>query len=247
MSARPSFDPRIDVSTHVREHAPIAVSRKDANGVWITRAEPQRTMSVFIDGVEQIEDGLMIDGGDPLVAFNPCGVCGEWVCNLVEGWAAKVRRIGPYVVWIRASGETFVFDVERYRAVFGGHVESLPGLSADDAWDLDEPATSVVLESPDGRSLVLDVSGDPDGPLARLRAWPVVPLEGIVAVAPPARAIEIRARTTEASPNRDAASSWIDMEPREDGRRAGYFPGIVRVPVWIGGPEVDGVVAALVG
>lgn len=218
-SARPAFDPRTDLRAVV---------------------QGQR-MSVYLDGEERIEQGLVIAGGDPLVAVRACPCCEHFECELIEGYAAGVRRFGPYVLWIMSWGERHVFALERYREVFGDGVEALPGPQARDFDDLDEPMSLGAWHCPDGRVLSFDATRWPDWPLARLAAWRGEPAAGIEAVAPPARAIELRG-TLPGTP-----SLWLDERPREGGRRAAFLPGVFRLPVWIMSPDVDLVVLGAVG
>lgn len=240
-SARPAFDPRTELRAELHDLGPIRVFRPDANGVLTERQERQRAMSVYLDGQERIERGLVVTGGDPLVACRPCPSCDLFECNLTEDYAARVRRFGPYVLWITVWGEQRCFSLDRYREVFGGDVEALVAPTVDDYLELDEPARSGAWRCPDGRALVLDLERAPDEPLAKLSVWRGDPAGDLVAVAPPGRAIELP------SAGGGAPSLWIEAHPRPDGRRAAFLPGVFILPVWLVGPEVDQVAAAALG
>ena len=238
---RPAFDPRQTLCVVLHDFGPVRVSRLGADGSWVTTEERERAMSVFVDGQEIIDAGLVLSAGDELVAFSPCGSCELWECNLIEGYAAKVRRFGPYIVWITPWGRTYTFGRDQYAEVLGSGADGLPELAADDAWDFDDPATETAYPSVDGRGLSVDAELDPGGPLSALRDWPAHDLGELRPVEPPAEAREIRA-TSEGS-----GSIWIDVVPRTDGSRAAYMPDVTRVPVWYVGPAIDRVLAALVG
>jgi hypothetical protein len=219
MSTRPAFDPRTDL-------------RAERHGTSL--------MSVYLDGAERIEQGLVIRGSDPLVALRACPSCDLFECELVEGYAASVRRFGPYVLWFTAWDEDYCFALDRYREVFGGDVESLAE-PRDREYPQPEPARSGDFRCPDGRTLSYDVDRAPDEPLARLSAWPALQLPGLEAVPPPATAIELPSLVA------GARSLWIDEHPRSDGRRAAFLPDVCMLRVWLVGPEVDQVVAAALG
>jgi hypothetical protein len=240
VSARPPFDPREELEARVRNLGEASLLTKNPAGGWVTTAGWQQGMSVIIDGVERITGGLRIEGDDPLVALSPCSDCDEWLCNLVDGCAARVRRLGPHVFWV-LRGETHCFGLDRYREVFGGTVEGLPELAEEDLECFDEPASSGEYASPGGESIFFDDWAMRDGPLARLRAWPVGGSGPAEAVAPPARALEIRSLTA------GLPSLWVDEAPRACGRRAAFLPRIVRVPVWLTGPDIDLAIAELLG
>ena len=238
-SARPAFDPRTDLRAELHDLGPIRVFRPDANGVLTERQERQRAMSVYLDGQERIERGLVVSAGDPLVACGPCSSCDLFECNLTESYAARVRRFGPYVLWITVWGEHHCFALDRYREVFGGDVQALVEPQVDDYLELDEPARSGAWRCPDGRSLSLDVERAPHEPLAKLHAWRGA--GGLEAVPPPERAIELPSAVA------GAPSLWIEARPRPDGRRAAFLPGVFILPVWLMSPEVDQVVTAALG
>lgn len=241
MIARPPFDPREELEARVLNLGEVSVLTKTPAGGWETTQSWQQGMSVVIDGVERITGGPRIDGDDPLVALSPCSDCEDWLCNLVDGYAARVRRLGPYVFWV-IRGETRCFGLDRYREVFGGSVEELPELSHEDIERFDEPTSSGEYVSPGGEPIVFDDDWAlPEGPLARLRAWPLKGLGSAEVVAPPERAVEIRALTA------GLPSLWVDAAPRAGGRRAAFLPRIVRVPVWLSGPDIDLAVAELLG
>lgn len=212
VSRRPPFDPRRDLRAEL--HGP-------------------GSMSVCIDGEWRIGGGLVVTGSQPLVAFHECGSCGLFECNLAEDYAARVRRVGPYVLWLTVWGELHCFGVERYREVFG----DVAGLEAprDRDYDLlvDEVARAGAWTCPDGRTLSLDLDRAPDAPLARLGAWRGGP--GVEAVLPPADAVELRSVA-------GAPSLWLDPA-----RRAAYLPGAFVLPVWIAGPDVDALLAEALG
>ena len=222
------FDPRQELSVVVHEHGVARVGRRDAAGVWTERDEPQRSMSVWIDDEEVIAGGLVLSASDPLVALCECS-CGLWACNLIEGWAARVRRFGPYVLWITPNGRCYTFAAARYGEVLGPGQEDLPELGEDDAWDLGDPDDEVRYVLADGSAL------------AALRDWPVHGIDTLCPVAPPAEAREVAALDGK------GPSLWIDVAPRETGRFAVFAPALTRVPVWCVGTAVDHLVAALTG
>lgn len=240
MLRRP-FDPRQTLSVVVHDLGPVRVSRPGADGTYVTAEERRLAMSAFVDDKEVIGAGLMLDGGDRLVAFSACGVCDLWECNLSERHAAKVRRFGPYVVWITAWGDTYTFAYDRYAEVLGPGAERLPELTCEDAWDLDDPEPGGRYAGLDGRLLVVDLERDPDGPLSVLREWPDRGREGLCPVEPPVEALEIRAA------DKGGQSIWIDAAPRACGSRAAYLPGVMRVRAWCSGPAIDRVIEQLVG
>lgn len=242
MSRPRPFDPRTLLSAQIHDLGPIQVWRKDPKGGGLLPHDERKlAMSVFLDGEERIHRGLMITGEDELVAFSECSVCELFECNLTEGYAALVRRLGPYVLWITPWGDVYAFDEARYREVFGAGVDALPPLGPEEMWDLDEVPSSGEYVTLDGRRVSFDVDRDPDSPLGALQAWPVRLVPDIEVVLPPASALEVRSTVP------DAPSLWIDDAPRADGRLAGYFPGIVRAPVWIAGLEVDRAIDELLG
>jgi len=241
VSPRPAFDPREELEARGLNLGEVSILTKNPEGGWATTAGWQRGMSVIIDGVERITGGLPIEGDDLLVAFSACGDCGDWGCNLVDGHAARVRRLGPHVFWVTPWGETHCFGLDRYREVFGGSVEGLPELSADDIERFEEPASSGEYVSPGGEPIFFDDWAMPGGPLARLCAWPGGGLGPAEAVAPPERAVEIRSLTA------GLPSLWVDEAPRAGGRRAAYLPKIIRVPVWLTGPDIDLAITELLG
>jgi len=235
-SSRPPYDPRQRIELEPRDHGPITVWRPDAQGRLTPREERSLTMDVCIDDEYEIVDGLALRADDRFVAFHECGQCGLWECNLIEGYAAKVVRFGPYVLWLHPGGRVFTFDADDYARALGGAIDALPTLTDDDAWNLETPDREASYRGADGA--VLSVADD-DGPLAPLRGWPENSLGDVHPVAPPPEAIEVRAL------NGRSASVWIDARPRDDGRRAAYLPAVTGVRVWCAGPAVDRVVAAL--
>jgi hypothetical protein len=239
-SLPPAFDPRQVLSVVLHDRGPMQVSHRGADGVWVTTEERARAMSVFVDGREIIDTGLVLSADDELVALSPCSSCEFWECNLVEGYAAKVRRFGPYVVWITPWGPSYTFGRDQYAEVLGPGVDELPELEPDEAWDFDEPSPEAAYPGVDGRVLAVDPERDPGGPLSSLREWPAGGGE-LHPVEPPAEAREIRAT------NEGSASIFIDPVPRADGSRAAYLPGVMRVPVWYVGPAIDRAIEALVG
>ena len=239
MSPRPAFDPRTELRAELHDLGAITVHRPDARGVLTPREERRFATSVYLDGRARIERGLHIRGEDPLVAMRECPCCGLFECELIEGYAASVRRFGPYVLWITDWGEHYCFALERYRAAFGGDVEALLGPQERDFEQLDETARSGAWRCPDGRPLTLDAQGAPHEALARLAAWRGGP--GPEAVPPPASAIELPSLVA------GAPSLWIEEGLRPDGRRAAFLPGVFILPVWLSGPQVDPVVAAALG
>lgn len=232
--ARPPFDPRHDLRAELHDLGPQRVWRQDAAGVVTQHDERRLAMSVFIDGELRIDHGLVVTGSQPLVAYNECSSCGLFECNLSPNYAACVRRVGPYVLWFTIWGEQHCFALERYREVFG----DVSALSAPrpEEHDLlgDDPAPAGALVLPDGRTLAWDVFRTPETPLDRLCAWRGGP--ELVPVAPPAVAIELPS----VAPG--APSGWLDP-----GRRAAYLPGLVPLPVWVAGPDVDALVADAFG
>lgn len=240
-SARPAFDPTSDLRAELHDLGPIRVFRPDANGVLTPSDERQRAMSVYLDGEERIERGLVVTGGDPLVACRPCPSCDLFECNLTENYAARVRRFGPYVLWITVWSEHHCFALDRYREVFGGDVLALVEPTERDYVELDEPALSGAYVRPDGRTLSFDAERAPDEPLAKLRAWRGGHAGGLEAVSPPETAIELRSTVA------GAPSLWIDGRSRPDGRRAAFLPGVFFLPVWLVSPEVDQFVKAALG
>lgn len=229
MSGRAPFDPRERLE--VLRHEPAA---GDASP-WTGR---RAAMSVSIDGELRIDHGLVIDGADPLVALRECPCCGLFECELVEGYAASVRRLGPYVLWLTSWGELRCFGLEGYRAAFGGNPAALEPPRAGDDLFLDEPARAGAWRCPDGRGLAFDRDRGPEQPLARLSAWrPGAPLE-VEAVDPPPDALELPALAGA------GRSVWIS---RGEGRRAAWLPDAFLFPVWLAGPAVDEVVSAALG
>ncbi len=233
---RPPFDPRQRFEVDLRDLGPRTAWRRDDHGALTPREERVLTMDVRIDGELEIVGGLIIEASDGLVALDECGMCGLWECNLTDGYAAKVRRIGPYVLWILPNGRVYTFDAADYARALGGAVEEVPTLTDNDAYDLDEPDAEAAYPCRDGA--VLAVSGD-IGALASLSRCSVVGEGALRAVAPPSEAVEVRAV------NGLSASAWIDARPRDDGRRAAYLPAVTRVRVWFAGDAVDRVVEAL--
>jgi hypothetical protein len=238
---RPTFDPRQDLSVLVHDLGSVQVSRQDRDGRWVTTDERRQAMSVFVDDEEVIDAGLLISAAAPLVALHPCAVCELWQCNLVEGWAAKVRRFGPYVLWITPSGQIYTFAQDQYARELGPGAERLPALTPAEAWDLDDPDLSACYVGAGGLLLTVDGERDPEGPLAALRDWPACGAGDLRPVTPPAEAVEIRARTP------GGPSIWIDRAPRVDGSRAAYLPSVTRARVWCVGPEIERLIAALFG
>lgn len=239
MTPRPPFDPRRDLRVVVHDLGPVTVYRPDAQGAPTPRQERRRAMSVFIDGEERIDYGLVIAGSDPLVAMRSCPCCELYECELIEGYAASVRRSGPYVLWLTAWGESHAFDVDRYREAFGP-VDGLEAPGPRD-WQVlgQETLPAGEYAGPDGRLHAFDVAAAPDTPLARLAAWQGQPRPDLEPVAPPAAAIELASR----SPG--APSLWIAAHPDPDGRRAAYLPEVFWLPVWLKSPEVDALAAAV--
>lgn len=234
------FDPRQLISVTIHELGVALVARRGADGVWTERHEPQRSMSVWIDDYERISGGLMISADDPLVALNECS-CGEWSCNLVEGWAAKARHFGPYVLWILPDDSCYVFSAEQYSEALGPGLASLPVLDEDDAWSLDDPNLAARYLLADGSAIGLDVPGPLADVVEALRDWPARGLGELRPVDPPSEALELRPR------DGGAPSLWVDREPRADGSYAVYVPAWTRAPVWCAGPVVARLVAAVTG
>lgn len=230
MSSRPAFDPRRDLRATLHDLGPRRVWRTDARGVVTQHDERRLAMSVWIDEDQRIDHGLVVTGGQPLVAFHECGSCGLFECNLAEDYAARVRRLGPYVLWLTVWGELHCFGLERYREVFGGDPAVHPAPREDELCGLDDPPRSGAWTCPEGHTLSCDLDRAPDGPLARLCAWRGGP--GVEAVLPPAWAVELKSGV-------GARSLWLDPA-----RRAAYLPGVFPLPVWITGPDVDAVVSA---
>jgi hypothetical protein len=208
--------------------------------------------NVRLDGVLTIEESWPIWPDDTMVAFSPCSDCEEWGCNLVDGSAARVRRFGPYVVWATFLGRTYAFDAEAYtRALVAvmdpaqgpesGRYEPLPSFEPDDHIAL--PEATVRGAHCDRRlvAVAYDCETTPDGALEVLTRWPRDPSIELVAVEPPERALELP------SIRAGEPSWWIDVEPRPNGQRAAYLPGLVRAPVWVAGPSVDRALALLLG
>ncbi len=231
VTTRPSFDPRRELRAELHDLGPMRVWRQDAAGVLTERHERRLAMSVFIDGDHRIDHGLVVTGGQPLVALHECGSCGLYECNLAEDYAARVRRVGPYVVWLTIWSELHCFGLDRYREVFGDASALSPPGEADYGVLGDDVARAGALVLPDGRTLAFDLEHAPDTPLARLGAWRGGP--GVEAVLPPPEAVELPS----VAPGEPSA--WIDV-----GRRAAYLPGVFVLPVWITGPDVDALVAA---
>lgn len=237
--ARP-FDPRRELSVVVHEHGVARVGRRDAAGVWTERDEPQRSMSVWIDDEEVIAYGLVLSASDPLVALCECS-CGLWECNLVEGWAARVRRFGPYVLWITPNARCYAFAAARYGEALGPGQEELPELDEADAWELGDPDDDVRYVLADGSVAGQGVPSPIADALEALRDWPAYGVGALRPVDPPAEAREVPALDGKGSP------LWIDVAPRADGRSAAFAPALTRAPVWCVGAAVDRLVAALTG
>ena len=245
MLRRPVFDPREELRVEILDLGECTASTRDAAGNWVTRQQRNLGLNVFLDGNERIScseriDGqLPIGGEDTLVAFHACGCCGLWECNLTEGYAARVRRLGPYVLWVTCWDEVHCFSLDRYREIFGGHPERLPELSEEDFWDLRDPLASGAYSSLSGRRLSFDCDSPPENPFQALRSWPTPAPVAFEAVAPPSTALEIRS-LVEGDP-----SLWIGEPPDAPGRKAAFLPGIFRLPVWITGPLVDPLIALI--
>ena len=237
MHPRPPFDPRTELRAVLHDLGPAPGGRPGASGA---PARHQR-MSVFLDGVERIDQGLVIAGGDPLVAMRSCPCCELFECELVEGYAASVRRFGPYVLWLTSWCEHHAFTLERYQEAFGGDVGLLEPPGPRDDLTFEDVTPTGTYRCPDGRLLAFDVARAPEEPLARLAAWRGGPHPGLEAVLPPERAVELPSVVA------GAPSLWVDEAPRADGRRAAYLPGVFPLPVWLAGPDVEAVVAAALG
>lgn len=213
------------------------VWRPGPDGTLTPRQEPRRAMSVVVDGRELIDHGLMIDGSDALVAYTECGVCGEWSCNLVEGYAAAVRRFGPYVLWITPWDDGHVFGIDAYAGWFGP--VDVPALDATALHDLPEPDPAWAHAAHDGR-VVAGTTAEP-AVFTDLMDWPLHGSTDVLPVEPPAVAVEVPSVLA------GGRSIWIDVAPRADGRRAAYLPAVTRAPVWCAGPAVDRLIDALRG
>ncbi len=222
MTARPPFDPR----TH------FAAERSARGGT-----------NVRLDGVLTIEESWPIWPDDTMVAFSACSDCEEWGCNLVDGSAARVRRFGPYVVWATFFRQTYAFDAEEYERALvavmdpaqgpeSGRYEPLPPFKPDDHVALPDAVARGEHCNLRFAPVAYDLDAAPDGPLESLARWPKDPSIELVAVEPPERALEL------ASTRPGEPSWWIDAEPRPDGQRAAYLPGLVRAPIWVAGPSV---------
>lgn len=229
MQKRPLFDPR----THF-------VVERSARGLTHVR----------LDGVLVIEDSEPIWPEDDMVVWSPCSDCGDWGCNRVDGSAARVRRFGPYVLWATKFRPAHSFDADGYeRALAPARLERGDLVFADDEGIPDlGPDDHVALPDAIARGehcnlrfavVAYDLDAVPDGPLESLARWPRDPSIALVAVAPPERALELPS-TRPGEP-----SWWIDAEPRPEGRRAAYLPGLVRAPIWVAGPSVDRALAHL--
>jgi hypothetical protein len=230
MPSRAPFDPRT--------HFAIATSADGGTNVWL-------------DGVLTIEGSPPIWPDDDLVALAPCSDCESWGCNLVDGHASRVRRLGPYVLWVNTWRPALAFDAEAYDRALAPAVEARRArgfveevgdvrvLSPDDDDALPDPSPQGEHANPRFVSVAYDLQAEPDGPLARLARWPGDPSIVLVAVEPPRRAIELP------STRPDEPSWWIDADPRPDGGRAAYLPGLVRAPIWVAGPCVDRALAHL--
>lgn len=234
---RPAFDPRQRFAVELRDHGSRTVWRPDEHGKLTPREERAFTMDVLIDGEYEIVGGLVLRADDRLVAFDECGMCGLWECNLTAECAARVGRLGPYVLWLHPGGRVYTFDADEYARALGGSVDVIPALTDDDAYDLDEPDAGAAYACLDGSVLAVRDDG---GPLASLARWPATSEGGVRPVAPPSEAIEVRAV------NGVSSSVWVDARPREDGRRAAYLPAVTMARVWCAGDAVDRVLAALV-
>ena len=232
---RPPFDPRQRFAVELCDLGPITVCHSQEPS---PREERRLVMDVLIDGEREIFGGLVLEADDLHVAFDECGMCGLWECNLVDGYSAKVRRVGPYVLWLRPYERVYTFDVDEYERALGGSTETLPTLTEDDEDDLDDPDDEAAYPCSDGRVLAVN---DDAGPLAALRGWPIRSDVDAHPVTPPSEAVEVRAL------NGLSASIWIDARPREDGRRAAFLPAVTAARVWCAGDAVDRVVTALFG
>lgn len=239
MTARPPFDPRQAFRVDVVDLGPVTVWRPGADGALAPCQERAHAMDVFIDDQIEIIGGLVLSASDRLVAFSECSSCELWECNLVEGWAAKVLRFGPYILWLRPSGEVFTFGVEAYSRALGAGVDELPALSPEDAQALGAPDREAAYPGADGRLLAVDPEVDPSGPFAALFAWPVEGEGDVRPVEPATEAVEVRAA------NGVSRSIWVDAAPRSDGTRAAYMPAVTAADVWCAGPAVDRVIEAL--
>jgi hypothetical protein len=193
-------------------------------------------MSVRIDGELVVDGGLLLEASDELVALTACSVCEIWECNLVESSAVRVRRIGAYVLWLAPWDECWVFDAEQYAMALGGSVAALPLLTAKDPPDLEVPT---VLARPGGGTFcpAHEAQRDPTSPFAELLAWPS--RGELEAVLPPDEAEAVECIEPLSGP-----PIWVGPT-RPDGHMAAFFPGLVRVPVWVTGPAVERALASL--
>jgi len=169
---------------------------------------------------------------EPLFAPHGCASCGLAECNATTEHGVWVRRAGPYVLLLPPYAPTFAVDALAYAGAFGGDVDELPAISANDRdryedWvELPEDLSRWV----DDAGGVLAASSYEDEDLVAIRNWP----EGssCIPVAPPPRALVLHADPT--GPTIHVAFS--------EGRWSIYAPEIA-VAVWLAGPPVDSLLA----
>lgn len=226
----PPPDPRCELTLRVARTFEAHHFTRDGRDYWTQ----EHTVDVLVSGTLLAEGAPSFDAGTDLVALSQCGVCGLYECNQTRDYAAWVRRGGPSVFWLLPNTDIYVFDVEQYARALGGDVKLLPPVEndVDERIHRAEGSWAIEYVAVGGATLLCDLDWKDDGPWHDLRAWPA-PASGIEPVAPPPDAIELR------DPDAEATSIWLAPG---DGRPRMYAPGIVRLPTWVAGPQVDALV-----
>jgi hypothetical protein len=168
----------------------------------------------------------------PLFAPHACGVCGFAECNATATHGVWVRRAGPYVLLLPPHSAAFAVDALAYARAFGGDIEELPAISAEDRARYEgwvEPPEDPSRWVDDGGGVLMASPYDDDD-LAAILRWPEP--SSCIPVAPPPRAVVLHA---------DPPGHAIHVAFSE-GHWSIYAPEIA-LAVWLGGRPVDSLLA----